>query len=187
MTGSEPKSNQKRGAWRRLKHLVRSLLRQGLSRKSLALTLALGVVIGILPTVWGSTLVCALLATALGLNQVAIQLVNYLVYPLQILLFLPFLKLGRHLFGAGELALSFHDLVLGFRQDFSATLTCLGGANLQAVGAWALLAPLLASLLYLIFLGLLGRVPVSAPSVPSDDSAASLSKRCLRRVVRSCN
>ena len=124
-------------------------------------------VIGILPTVWGSTLVCALLATVLGLNQIAIQLANYLVYPLQILLFVPFLKLGRHLFGAGDLAFTFQDLALGFRHDFSATLTRLGGANLKAVGAWALLAPLLASLLYLIFLGLLGRVPVSALSAPS--------------------
>jgi len=135
----------------RLKAALRSLMKQGLSRRKLALTLALGVTLGVLPTVWGTTLACALIATALRLNQVVIQLANYLSYPLQILLFVPFVQLGQRLFGPSPTSMAFGDLLAGFQHDPGGTLQSLGGANLKAIGAWTLLAPLMTLGLYLLF------------------------------------
>jgi hypothetical protein len=43
-------------------------------------------------------LLCALAALVLRLNAPAVQAVNYLVYPLQVALFAPFMRLGRRLF-----------------------------------------------------------------------------------------
>lgn len=69
-------------------------LSQGISPRRLALTLALGCAIGCIPVVGIPTLVCAALALALRLNLPAIQAANYAVMPLQILLIVPFVRLG---------------------------------------------------------------------------------------------
>ncbi len=69
-------------------------LMQGISPRRLALTLALGCAIGCIPVVGIPTLVCAALALALKLNLPAIQAANYVVMPLQLVLIVPFVRLG---------------------------------------------------------------------------------------------
>ncbi|MEI8356154.1 MAG: hypothetical protein WCG31_08710 [Deltaproteobacteria bacterium] len=54
----------------------------GLSPGKLALTICIGSAVGILPLPWGTTLLCVTLAWLLGLNQAALQSLNYLFYPL---------------------------------------------------------------------------------------------------------
>lgn len=130
---------------------ARKIFHQGLTPHQLALTIALGVAVGIVPLVWGATPLCALLAFRLRLNQVAIQAVNYLVYPLQIVLFLPFYTLGAAIFPWGPV-LSPTSLRAGLQPDLSGNLTLLLVTTLKALGAWLLLSPLLAALLYLLLL-----------------------------------
>lgn len=79
-------------------------LRQGMSPRQLALTLALGFAIGCIPVMGIPTLLCAVLALLLGLNQPAIQAANYAAMPLQIVLILPFVRLGEKLLGFGPVA-----------------------------------------------------------------------------------
>src|ERR1700691_5668804 len=69
-------------------------LRQGISPRRLALTLALGFAIGCIPVVGIPTLVCAALAMTLRLNLPAIQAANYAAMPFQLLLIVPFVRLG---------------------------------------------------------------------------------------------
>jgi len=76
-------------------------LRQGISPRRLALTLALGFAIGCIPVVGIPTVLCAGLALALKLNLPAIQAANYVVMPLQIALIVPFVRLGGWLFTFG--------------------------------------------------------------------------------------
>lgn len=71
---------------------------EGISGHQLAMAVAIGTTIGILPTLWGTSLLCLLLAWLLGLNPVVVQTVNFLVYPLQVCLFIPFALWGRKLF-----------------------------------------------------------------------------------------
>ena len=71
---------------RRLVDPLLALLRQGVSPRELALCLALGTTIGLIPVLGVSTLLCALAALMLRLNMPAIQLVNYLLSPLQLIL-----------------------------------------------------------------------------------------------------
>jgi uncharacterized protein (DUF2062 family) len=75
-------------------------LRQGMSPRRLALTLALGFAVGCIPVVGLPTLLCLALAFALRLNLPAIQVANYLAMPLQLLLIVPFVRLGELLFAA---------------------------------------------------------------------------------------
>lgn len=69
-------------------------LRQGISPRRLAFTLAVGFTIGCVPLVGLPTVVCAGLALALGLNLPAIQAANYAAMPFQLALIAPFVKLG---------------------------------------------------------------------------------------------
>ena len=137
--------------------LVRALARQGIDPERLALALALGATFGTAPCLWGSTLACALCAALFGLNQGAIQLANYLALPVQLALFIPFLQLGRALFDPSARALDIEAVHAAFRQDAFAAAHSLGLANLQALAAWGLLAPLLVVLLRRIFLVFLRR------------------------------
>ncbi len=87
--------------------------------ESIALSVALGVVLGVFPVFGCPTIFCALAALALGLNLPAIQAVNYLAYPLQFILLVPFIRLGGWLFRftpgpPNLLAASLHAIVAWF-------------------------------------------------------------------------
>ena len=87
----------------------RPLLRQlrgGVTPRRLAWSLALGIVIGINPSVGVTTLLVLTLAWIFGLNQIASQVGVHAASPLHLLLFVPFIDLGVHLFHTGRLPLS---------------------------------------------------------------------------------
>lgn len=89
--------------------ILRPLLRQlrgGVTPRRLAWSLALGVVIGINPSVGLTTLAVLILAWAFGLNQIASQISSHAVEPLHLLLFLPFIQLGVYLFHTRRLPLN---------------------------------------------------------------------------------
>jgi uncharacterized protein (DUF2062 family) len=91
---------------RRILHPLLRLLRGGVTPRRLAWSLALGIVVGINPSVGLTTLVVVMLAWTLGLNQVASQIGVHAVAPLHLLLFVPFIELGVHLFHTRRLPLS---------------------------------------------------------------------------------
>jgi uncharacterized protein (DUF2062 family) len=92
-----------------LRPLLR-LLRGGVTPRRLAWSLALGIVIGINPSVGLTTLIVIVLAWTLGLNQVASQIGVHAVAPLHLLLFIPFIELGVHLFHTRRLPMSRQQL-----------------------------------------------------------------------------
>ena len=141
-------------------------LRQGISPRRLALTLALGFAIGCIPVVGIPTLVCAVLALALRLNLPAIQAANYVVMPLQVLLIVPFVRLGGWLFSSGprqqlgvQALLHSSPLVL---------LTQLSGLAGQALIAWLLIAIPAVALMTLTLTPMLRRVPSVAAAESGD-------------------
>jgi uncharacterized protein (DUF2062 family) len=93
--------------------ILRPLLRQlrgGVTPRRLAWSLALGMVIGINPSVGITTLLVVLLAWVLGLNQIASQIGSTVVAPIHLLLFIPFIELGVYLFHTGRLPLNRHQI-----------------------------------------------------------------------------
>lgn len=95
---------------RRIVEPLKHQLVQGVTPARLALALALGLVIGATPILGITSLICAVVAAGLRLNQPAIQVANYLAYPLQIALFVPFFEAGARLFGAPQLGFSVAQL-----------------------------------------------------------------------------
>jgi uncharacterized protein (DUF2062 family) len=82
------------------------LLRDGITPRRMAWSLALGMAIGVNPSVGVTTLVVVLLAWIFGLNQVASQIGTHMVAPLHLLLFVPFIEAGVYLFQTRRLPLN---------------------------------------------------------------------------------
>lgn len=121
-----------------LKRKVGVLLRQGMSPGRLAFTLSLGFAIGCIPVVGIPTALCAGLALALRLNLPAIQAANYAVMPLQLVLIVPFVRLGGRLFGFGTVrALDTGNLLHTSPLVLISQMSGLAG---QALLAWLLIA-----------------------------------------------
>jgi uncharacterized protein (DUF2062 family) len=120
---------------------IKAQLLQGVSPGKLALALALGVVVGIFPVLGTTTALCALAAVSLRLNQPAIQVANYLAYPLQLLLFIPFFQAGAALLGAAPVTFTLSQLQAELSADLGGTMLRYLTANLRAVAAWAIVAP----------------------------------------------
>jgi len=134
-------------------------LRQGITPEKIALTLALGFVIGIFPLLGTTTLLCALVGIRLQLNQAIIQLVNYLAYPVQIALLVPFYRAGETLFGQPHVPIfSVSDLAGRFQASPAQFLVDYGMVGLYGVAVWCLAAPPLAAALYALLRPLLSRL-----------------------------
>ena len=124
-------------------------LRQGITPEKIALTIALGAALGIFPILGASTLLCAVAGIWLRLNQPVIQLTNYLAYPLQLMLLLPFYRSGETLFGQPHVPIfSVIELVDRFRSGPGKFFLDYGLVGVYGIAVWCLIAPLLIALLY---------------------------------------
>ena len=124
-----------------------ALLRAGLSPEGLARSVAVGLAFGIIPLVGTSTLLCAGAAFAFRLNQPAMQVANYAAYPLQLLLLIPFIRLGERLFGAPPLPHSLATLQGALRTDAWGALGGFWSSLWHAGVAWLLVVPIPTALL----------------------------------------
>ena len=94
-----------------------ALLTQGITPEKIALSLAFGIVLGIFPVLGSTTVLCAAAALVFQLNLPAIQLVNYLIYPVQLFLLVPFIRMGEKLFRVAPLPLSLAQILTMVRTD----------------------------------------------------------------------
>jgi len=114
-------------------------LKQGVSPRRLALTIALGFAIGCIPILGVTTALCVLVATLLRLNLPAIQAANWMAMPLQMVLLAPFVKLGGKLpvIGTPNQGFDVRQLLHSSPMSFVEQMGSLAG---QALAAWTLVA-----------------------------------------------
>jgi uncharacterized protein (DUF2062 family) len=127
-----------------------NLLKQGITPEKLALSVGLGVSLGIFPMIGSTTVLCTVFGLVFRVNQPAIQLVNYFTYPLQLVLFIPFFQLGAFIFRTEPVPFSIQDIFSMLESDMSGTIQALWIANLRAIAAWLLVGPLLVMMIYRI-------------------------------------
>jgi len=135
--------------WLRRKILVPlfKLLSEGLAPSRLALCVAVGVVIGTIPVLGVSTVLCTLVALLFRLNLPAIQLAQWAMAPIQLLLIIPFVRLGEWLLRAPPQPLSLKAGAALMQQGLGPAVVALWDAILHASFAWALVAPVIVFLL----------------------------------------
>lgn len=125
------------------------LLTQGITPEKIALSLTFGIVLGIFPVLGSTTILCAVAAFVFGLNLPAIQLVNYLIYPVQLFLLLPFMRMGEKLFRAAPVPLSMAQILTVAHAGLAHAVSTLWLAEVHAIFAWLLIAPPAIFLLYI--------------------------------------
>lgn len=128
--------------------LIKSLLKEGMSWRKISLCIALGVALGIFPVLGTTTLLCTIAAFSLRLNFPAIQIVNYAVYPLQIVLLAPFYGAGSWLFGNESCASIGANFTEMLTADFWGNVSRIWDMTLYAVFIWLIISPFLVVLLY---------------------------------------
>jgi uncharacterized protein (DUF2062 family) len=122
-------------------------LSQGISPHQLALAVSVGLCLGIIPILGVTSVLCAAIALRLRLNMALVQAVNYLVYPLQLLFFIPFFKAGA-LFSGREFQHSLAEIQQMMSQNFWDTVVLFFEANIYALAVWILVSPLVMGLVY---------------------------------------
>ena len=138
--------------------LIKNLFTQGVSPQKLALTISLGILIGTIPVLWGSTLICVVLAFLFRLNQLGIQAANYLVYPLQIVLIVPFYRIGAAIFPWGP-PVSPDIFSIGIKNAWMGNFVPIAAATVKALAAWFLIASPVVILLYFLLWAIFARMP----------------------------
>ena len=143
---------------RRIVRPVLDLLLQGITPEKIALSIAFALVLGVFPALGWTTLLCLFVALRLRLNVPAMQLVNYLVYPLQLMLLVPFIRTGEVLFRAPRLSLSLPQIFAMIHEGVWQAIKMLWVATIHAIAAWALIAPLAVYLIYRVLAPVLRKI-----------------------------
>ena len=157
---------------RRLIAPIVALLTQGITPEKIALSLAFGIVLGVFPVLGSTSLLCAAAAVIFRLNLPAIQLVNWLIYPLQLFFFVPFIRMGEMLFRAAPLQLSLAQMLAMIRADLPHAVATLWLAGAHAISAWLLIGPPAILLLNFLLSRALRRVAASSGLRPNTAEAA---------------
>lgn len=156
-----------RAGWNSLRAQAVQQLRRGISPRRLALTLALGFVLGCIPVIGIPTALCAMIAILFRLNLPAMQAANYAAMPFQVALIVPLARMGRWIVPfAARKAVDFsaltHSPLALIRHSSARLLEEVGLLAGQALVAWLVVAVPVVLLLTVALTGLLRRVPALA-------------------------
>ena len=118
-----------------------ALLRQGMSPRRLALCAAIAIVVGNIPILGISTILCTLIALAFRLNLPAIQLVQAAMAPTQVLLIIPFVRAGEWITHAPRQVISIKEGLALISLGVWHAVIVLRDAIFHAGLAWIIVAP----------------------------------------------
>jgi uncharacterized protein (DUF2062 family) len=109
---------------------------QGTDPAPMAESIALGTFLGILPLPGLNSILCAVVAVRRRLNMGVIQAVNWLMLPVQIVLFLPLSRLGAAFLGHQPLPLSVEEISSLLKAGAVAFFKAVGFGFIDATMAW---------------------------------------------------
>ena len=125
-----------------------SLLKQGVAPDRLALCVAVGVAIGLIPVLGVSTLLATGIALVFKLNLPAIQIAQMSMSAFQLLLIVPFVRLGEWMTQAAAQPVSISAGLALMKQGVWHAVVVLKDAILHASIAWIVVAPIGIFILY---------------------------------------
>jgi uncharacterized protein (DUF2062 family) len=136
---------------RKLFDPISGFLKQGVSAEKLALAVSVGILLAIIPVFGVSTLLCIGIIAVLRLNPAVLLLANQLAYPLQFVLYFPFIRVGAWLFNAPSLTLSLTQIFQLFEKGILHAIQQLWWVTLYGVAVWIIISIPLALILYTFF------------------------------------
>jgi len=127
--------------------LIKAFLQTGMSVQKLTTTILIGIFLGISPLIGLTTIVGFLAALLFKLNMVLLQTIQYTLAPVQLILFIPFIKLAKWVSGDTRLVQP-EEFLQMFKTNGLKTLQEIGITYLISIAIWAASATLLTLLLH---------------------------------------
>lgn len=151
---------------RRVAEPALALLREGVTPEKIALVVALGITLGVTPIIGSTTLLCMAAASLLRLNPAAIQIVNCLMLPIQLMLIVPFIRVGEWIFGAARNPVTLERMRHLIQENVWNAMATLWTATVHALVAWALVGAIVIFPLYRLMLVPLRRLEHWREDIP---------------------
>ena len=130
--------SKKENMFTKIKHVILEELKKGLSPEKLSQSLIGGFCIGIFPFLGTTTVLSLLFGWIFKLNQVILQTVNYLVYPLQFLMIPVYIKIVTKIFKVGEVPVNPIVMLEMFKKDWKLFLSTYLEVGLLAIVVWGM-------------------------------------------------
>lgn len=150
---------------RRVRDPLVAELRQGATPEAVSAAVTVSLALAVVPFIGLTTLLCLVAGRLLRLNHVVMQVINHTAFPLQVLLIVPFVRLGEALAGARHFALTPTAIVDEFNRSIPDFLEKFWLAGLHGLLGWTVTVPLACWLLHLILRQTLHRL-LPKPTAP---------------------
>lgn len=124
----------------RAKEKITGLLKQGLTPKELSQSIIVSGLISIIPILGVSTFMITAVSLKRKLNLPVMISLSYLMWPVQILLIIPFIRVGEFIFAVPRHHHTVEEILSSFQNSFFQTLSQLSFELLCGLGGWLLTA-----------------------------------------------
>ncbi|WP_304201204.1 DUF2062 domain-containing protein [Flavobacterium alvei] len=134
-----------------------TLLKQGLTSKELSQSIIVSGLISTIPILGVSTFLITTVSLKRKLNLPVMISLSYLMWPIQILLIIPFIRIGEFIFSVPRNHHTAEEIISSFQSSFFQTLSQLSFELLCGMGGWLLTAVPIAVGIYWVSLLFLKR------------------------------
>jgi uncharacterized protein (DUF2062 family) len=124
----------------KVKDKTTALLKQGLTPKELSQSIIVSGLISTIPILGVSTFMITTVSLKRKLNLPVMITLSYLMWPVQILLIIPFIRVGEFIFSVPRNHHTVEEIISSFQSSFFQTLSQLSFELLCGLGGWLLTA-----------------------------------------------
>lgn len=135
-----------------LKDKTKALLKQGLTPRQLIQSVVVSGLISIIPILGVSTFMITTVSIKLKLNFPVMISLSYLMWPIQISLIIPFIRVGEFIFSVPRNHHTVEEIINSFQNSFFQTLSQLSFELLCGLGGWVLTAVPISVVIYWVSL-----------------------------------
>lgn len=138
--------------WKTIQDKFRTLFKQGLSPRQLCESIIVASVFAIIPILGVSTFLLTYLSFKRKLNLPIMMAISYLMWPVQIALIIPFIRIGEFIFSVPPSRYTVEEIIVSFQESFFQTLGHFFFELLCGLGAWMVTTIPFSIGIYLVFL-----------------------------------
>ena len=136
--------------FRAIKLKTVALFKQGLTPIQLTQSIIVSALISIIPILGVSTFLLTVLSIKRKLNLPIMIAISYIMWPIQLLMIIPFVNIGEFIFTIPQSNHSAQEIIASFQESFFGTLSRLSFELLCGFGGWLLTAVPFFTLVYFV-------------------------------------
>ena len=125
--------------------------RQGLSSNKLALSFTIGIIAGSFPVIGLTSVVSLIFLVLLKQNFTIVQAMNWVVAPIQLLMIIPFMRLGAIVLFKDNLSITLGNIIKAFEPGLWEGLKTVGLLHVYAALGWTIIAIPAGIVMYYLF------------------------------------